>query len=68
MFVSINIDALQLLFHIFEMNPVFVVENMCDSSPCQYGGTCDEDNQTCKCSEGYSGDFCQIICEFPLMF
>ncbi len=33
----------------------------CQSSPCQNGGSCDEDevNQMCTCSDSFEGDFCE---------
>ena len=35
--------------------------NECDSSPCENGGTCEDEvnGYTCHCLSGYSGDHCQ---------
>ena len=35
--------------------------NECDSSPCQNGGTCEDqvDGYMCHCPSGYNGDHCQ---------
>ena len=35
--------------------------NECDSSPCQNGGTCEDqvNGYTCHCLSGYNGDHCQ---------
>lgn len=35
--------------------------NECDSSPCENGGSCEDevDDYTCHCLAGYSGDHCQ---------
>ena len=47
----------------FDDNPnSFVDVNECASSPCRNGGTCQDevDGFTCRCTDGYEGDVCEI--------
>ena len=36
------------------------IEDFC---PCLNGGRCLKEHSECQCSQGYSGEFCQIITE-----
>lgn len=52
-----NHELYSLLF-IFEYS-VFVVELFCSPDPCLNGASCDEDADTCACTTGYTGEFCE---------
>lgn len=41
--------------------PVFADPNQCDSSPCQNGGSCDDQFQdyVCRCPPEYEGKSCE---------
>ena len=54
---------MKIIIHL-QCNRVKIVPtdiNECDSSPCENGGTCEDqvNGYTCHCLNGYSGDHCQ---------